>query len=132
MVQYHKHAKTKNSGSGGLKRTNCDKRKAHWGGFFSRSKLGAEEKIIPFRTRGGRRKAAVHYALYANVASKGAKGVKRVKILNVVEAPADRHYARENIVSKGSIVETELGRAKITSRPGQDGVVNAVLLEEKR
>ncbi len=84
-------------------------------------------KII--RTYGGNRKVRLVEALYANVFD-GGKG-KKVKILNVVENPANRQYARRNIITKGAIIETEIGKAVVTSRPGQDGVVNAVLLKEK-
>ena len=84
-------------------------------------------KII--RTYGGNRKVRLVEALYANVFD-GGKG-KKVKILNVVENPANRQYARRNIITKGAIIETEIGKAVVTSRPGQDGVVNAVLLKEE-
>jgi len=86
-----------------------------------------KRKII--RTYGGNRKVRLIEALYANVFD-GGKG-KKVKILNVVENPANRQYARRNIITKGAIIETEIGRAVVTSRPGQDGVVNAVLLKEE-
>ncbi len=60
------------------------------------------------------------------------KSFKRVKVLTVVENPANPHYVRRNILTKGAIVQTELGRAKITSRPGQIGTINAVLLSEEK
>ena len=84
-------------------------------------------KII--RTYGGNRKVRLVEALYANVFDNG-KG-KKVKILNVIENPANRQYARRNIITKGAIIQTEIGKAIVTSRPGQDGVVNAVLLKEE-
>ncbi|AHL21984.1 MULTISPECIES: 30S ribosomal protein S8e [Thermococcus] len=84
-------------------------------------------KII--RTYGGNRKVRLVEALYANVFD-GGKG-KKVKILNVIENPANRQYARRNIITKGAIIQTEIGKAVVTSRPGQDGVVNAVLLKEE-
>jgi small subunit ribosomal protein S8e len=46
-----------------------------------------------------------------------------------VENPANPHYVRRNIITKGAVIKTELGNAKVTSRPGQDGVVNAALIE---
>ena len=52
-----------------------------------------------------------------------------VKLLNVIENSANPNYVRRNIITKGAIVETELGHAKVTSRPGQDGVVNGVIVE---
>ncbi len=52
----------------------------------------------------------------------------KTDIITVVENPANIHYVRRNILTKGAIVNTKLGKAKITSRPGQSGVINAVLL----
>ena len=46
----------------------------------------------------------------------------------VVENPANRHFVRRNIMTKGTVIETEKGKARITSRPGQDGTINAVLI----
>ena len=54
-----------------------------------------------------------------------------MKIKTVIESPDNRHYARENVLTKGAIIDTEAGKARITSRPGQEGVVNAVLIEAK-
>ncbi|ALV63124.1 SSU ribosomal protein S8e [Thermococcus sp. 2319x1] len=86
-----------------------------------------ERKII--RTYGGNRKVRLVKALYANVFENG-KG-RKVKIISVVENPANRQYVRRNIITKGAIIQTEIGRAIVTSRPGQDGVVNAVLIKEE-
>jgi len=55
---------------------------------------------------------------------------KKAKIIRVLETPANREYARRNIIVKGSIIETTEGKAVVTSRPGQDGVVNAILIEK--
>ena len=52
----------------------------------------------------------------------------KTKIIQVVENPANPHYVRRNIITKGAIIETEAGNARVTSRPGQHGVLNAVLL----
>ncbi|MBW3022802.1 30S ribosomal protein S8e, partial [Candidatus Woesearchaeota archaeon] len=53
----------------------------------------------------------------------------KAKIKTVADSPANKHYVRRNIITKGAIVETDKGKAKITSRPGQDGTVNAVLIQ---
>ena len=63
-----------------------------------------------------------------NVFDKKSGKAKLVEIKTVVENPANRNFVRRNILTKGAIVETELGKAKITSRPGQQGFLNAVLL----
>jgi len=54
---------------------------------------------------------------------------KKVEIKNVLETPSNRFLARQNILTKGTIVETEFGKVKVTSRPSQEGVVNGVLVE---
>lgn len=77
--------------------------------------------------RGGNLKTFLLTSDVANVLCKDKK-YKTAKIKIVVDNPANRHYARRNILTKGSIIETELGRARITSRPGQEGCINAVLL----
>ncbi len=95
---------------------------------FTRVGEDREKKKI-IRTYGGNRKVRLIEALYANVFENG-KG-RKVRILNVLENPANRQYVRRNIITKGAIIETEAGKAIVTSRPGQDGVVNAVLIKEE-
>lgn len=124
MVQYHKHSRTKSSGSGGLKRKNRDKILVNYGGFFARTHLSQTDKE---ERKSGRKKVAAVKLSYANLVVEGK--TKKVKIKNVLENPANRHYARENIITKGAIVDTEAGKARITSRPGQDGSANAVLVK---
>jgi len=55
---------------------------------------------------------------------------KKVIIKNVLETPSNRFLARQNILTKGTIVQTEEGKAKIISRPGQEGVINGVFIKE--
>ncbi len=132
MVQYHKNAKTKTSGSGGHKRAARDKRLAHLGGFFGHARYDKEiheEQRKSKRVKGARHKVLGKVVLFANVSiGKGAN--KKVKILNVKANPANRHYARENMLTQGALIETEAGMARITSRPGQSGTVNAVLVKQ--
>jgi len=134
MVQYHKFSKSKKTGSGGLLRRTSDKKKHHFGGFFARPKLvkdekDAKERRIALKKKGGVKKTAAEHVMFALV-SKGGKAQK-TRILNVLETPDNRHFARENVITLGAIIETAAGRAKVTSRPGQSGSVNAVLLAEK-
>jgi len=58
------------------------------------------------------------------------KKYHKSKIKEVVKNKANRHFVRRNILTKGAVIETELGKAKITSRPGQEGMVNAVLVKK--
>ena len=130
MVQYHKSANTKRSGSGGRKRKAKDKSLSHYGGFFARPHLALDEKKEErkaFRVVGGKHKVAAAKISFANIVVEGK--TKKIRIKNVLENPANRHYARENIITKGAIVETEAGKARITSRTGQHGIANAVLVK---
>src|SRR3989344_3608375 len=103
------------------------KRKFELARHPSNTLLG-ETHLKQVRVRGGSIKNRLLAANIANVAAAGK--VIKAKILNVVENPANKFLARRNIITKGSIIETDKGRARVTSRPGQDGVVNAVLLEK--
>jgi small subunit ribosomal protein S8e len=33
------------------------------------------------------------------------------------------------VLTKGAIIDTELGQARVISRPAQDGIINAVLMK---
>ncbi len=132
MVLYHKPVKSKSSGSGGKKRAYRDKRLVHYGGFQAMTKLqkdGKEEREVG-KVKGGIVKAKAKAISFANLSGADGK-TKKVKILNVVETPSNRHYARENVMVQGAVIETDAGKAIVTSRPGQQGNVNAVLMKAK-
>lgn len=80
------------------------------------------------RTRGNHRKTQLLMANQAFVTDPKTHTTSKTDIITVVENPANIHYVRRNILTKGAIVNTKLGKAKITSRPGQSGVINAVLI----
>ncbi len=82
------------------------------------------------RTRGNHQKIRALSINVANVLDPKSNTTKKVKIETVVENPADPHYVQRNIITKGAIVRTELGLAKVTSRPGQHGQINAILIEQ--
>jgi len=65
---------------------------------------------------------------FINIKEKNGK-IKKVQIKNVVETPSNRFLARQNLITKGTIIETEIGKAKVTNRPTQDGVLNGILLQ---
>ena len=90
----------------------------------------SEPKCSKKRTRGNNSKLRLLGIEMANVIDRKSKKTKRVKVLTVVENSANPFYVRRNIINKGAIIETEIGKAKVTSRPGQDGVVNAILISK--
>ncbi len=91
------------------------------------TRIGPEARKV-MRTMGGNSKAVLMRAENANVYVPADKATKKVKIQTVKENPSNPHYVQRNILGKGTVILTELGEARVTSRPGQDGVVNAVLL----
>jgi small subunit ribosomal protein S8e len=123
--QYHEKLEgSVSSGSGGKKVKARGKRARHAGGYFVPTKIG-EREIKKVRTKGGNIKIKVKYDLYANVATK--EGVKRCKIISVIQGN-NPDYTREGIITKGAIIQTEIGKAIVTSRPNQHGVINAKLV----
>lgn len=89
-------------------------------------KLG-EKKTKIMRGMGGTLKTVSLSQNTINILKNG-KG-KVTKIKNVVETPSNRFLARQNILVKGAIVDTDMGKAKITNRPSQEGTVQGILVE---
>lgn len=104
-----------------------DKRLFEKGSEPTLTRIG-ERKIKNERSMGGGLKHRLLREDYANVLDRKTKKYAKARIKTVIENPANRHYVRRNIMTKGTIIETELGKAVITNRPGQEGVINAVLV----
>jgi small subunit ribosomal protein S8e len=81
------------------------------------------------RTLGGKIKLVLLSADVANIIDKKTKKSKTAKIKNVLETPSNKFLARQNVLVKGAIIETDSGKARITNRPGQECTVQAELLD---
>ncbi len=79
-------------------------------------------------TYGGNQKMKILRGNIATVTDPKTGKSTPVKIETVKDNKANLHYMRRNIITKGAVIKTELGDATVTNRPGQDGVINAVLL----
>ncbi len=88
----------------------------------------SDDKKVKVRTKGGNEKFRVLSAKTANVFDAKSKKFSKATIKIVTESVANRHFVRRNIIVKGTVIETDKGKARVTSRPGQDGVINAVLV----
>ena len=119
--------RSKRKASGGRYHSARSKKKSELAGFPTNTKLGDKRKNRINRILGGNKKESLLVASEINVADKKSKIVK-TKILTVMENPANPNLVRRSVLTKGTIVKTELGKAKITSRPGQEGMVNGVLV----
>jgi small subunit ribosomal protein S8e len=124
------HLRSRKKTTGGKLTRMRKKKKTDRGMHFLETRIGKRE-ARPKKARGGRKKLKLLSVDMINVSDSRGK-VRRVKIISVKDNQANPHYIRRNILTKGAVVETEAGPARITSRPGQHGMVNAVLIEEKK
>ncbi len=85
-----------------------------------------KQKLV--RSKGANQKIKLLASDKINVTGKDGK-TKVAELKTVVENSANIHYVRRNIITKGAIVDTNLGKARVTSRPGQHGALNGVLIE---
>ena len=114
--------------SSGIRQLHRKKRLHERGNMPTLTKIG-ERRIRVDRVRGGNTKVRTLKAQIANIYDPKDRKFKKANIKIVSNNPANRHYTRSNIITKGAIIETDIGKARITSRPGQDGMINAVLME---
>ncbi len=115
--------------TGGKYRDFRKKKKHSLPGIERKVKL-RDKKQKTLRGRGGNKKTVLLRDNNANVIDPETKKSKKAKIINVLETPSNRFLARQNVLVKSAIIETELGKAKITNRPGQEGMIQAVLIKE--
>ena len=117
--------------SGGRKRVYRKKRKFEKGSFAVETTLG-ETKKKTSRGKGGKLKLKVLVDKFVCVTDIKSGKTKKVEITRVVKNPVNVDYNRRGVITKRAVVETSLGLARITSRPGQDGVLNAVLVSQEK
>jgi len=128
VVKYQE--RSKRSTTGAKYHSAHKKRKARLGRDAIETKIDDERKKI-IRTRGGNYKIKAYSSNMINVSDLKKKKTKRVKIESLEENKASVDYNRRSILTKGAIVKTKLGLVKITSRPGQSGQINGILLEKE-
>ncbi|MGQ9530518.1 MAG: 30S ribosomal protein S8e [Candidatus Bathycorpusculaceae bacterium] len=116
--------------SGGRKRAYRRKRKFEEGRFPAETILGETKKKI-VKGRGRTTKIKALSDKYACVTDPKSGKTEKVEIIRVAKNPVNIDYDRRGVITKGAIIETSLGLARVTSRPGQDGIINAVLLSEE-
>lgn len=130
MPQSH-GSQYKRKPTGGTKRAWRGKRKYEAGSEPTETVLGPEKKRW-IKTRGGGLKIRLAAADSAVVTDKSTGKSSKTKLLRVIRNPANVDYQRRGVITKGAIIDTDLGQARVTSRPGQDGVINAILVEKSQ
>ncbi|MFX1564084.1 MAG: 30S ribosomal protein S8e [Promethearchaeota archaeon] len=120
--------KSKRSPSGARQKSSKKHRKFERGSQPTETIVG-DEKLRIKRTKGGNQKLRLLSASHANVIDKQTGKSEKLKIIQVLQNPSDVDLDRRGIITRGAIIETEKGKAIVTSRPGQNGVVDAVAIE---
>ncbi|KAF1078334.1 30S ribosomal protein S8e [Methanogenium sp. MK-MG] len=121
------HGRSVRKETGGRIRFARGKRSSEIGSSPADSHIG-EDRTKIIRTMGANQKIRVLRAQYANVANQKNGEIRRMAIETVDKNTANPNFVRRNLLTKGAIIKTEIGDARIVSRPGQDGVINAVLI----
>jgi small subunit ribosomal protein S8e len=126
MVVIHGRSLRKPSGS---RYTSTNpKRLCQKGSLPTHTKIGEQVKKTS-KTKGGGLKTRLLFADKVNLFDPATRKHSIESIKTVTDNPANRHFVRRNIITKGSVIETSKGKARVTNRPGQEGMVVAVLIK---
>ena len=91
--------------------------------------INGAQVTVTRRIRGNNQKTALKSIDFVNLATGEAK-VKKTKIIKVLDNSTNNDYKRRGIITKGAILETAEGKCRVVSKPGQNGIVNAILLKQ--
>jgi len=117
--------------SGGRTKSYRSKRRFETGSFATETVSGEPKRKITHGS-GGNLKTRLISEKYVNVADPSTGKTEKVEILRVMKSPSNVDYDRRGVITKGTIIETRLGTAHVTSRPGQEGILNAVLIPKEQ
>jgi small subunit ribosomal protein S8e len=87
-----------------------------------------ETKRLDIDGLGNTRKRPILRAQLVNVTDPEKNETYRAELEDVEENSANLDYQRRKVITRGTIIKTSKGNARVTSRPGQDGIINAVLI----
>jgi small subunit ribosomal protein S8e len=123
--------KSVRSSTGGRIKHSAGKKKHEMGRESTLTQLGETRKkhVSGF---GGNSKIRLYKGSHVNVTDALTGKTIMTDIETVELNAANRNYVRRNIITKGAIVQTTVGKAKVTNRPGQEGSINAVLVVEEQ
>ena len=128
MSVWHGNLRKKKQ-TGGRKRAYRIKRNYEKGSFPAETVLGESKRRV-VRVRGGKMKVKLLKEKFVSVTNPKNGQTEKTEILRVIKNKANVDYDRRGVITKGAEIETALGRARVTSRPGNDGVINAVLISK--
>ena len=136
MTQWHQKARRKSSGGIRTAKRRRDKRLTEKGGLPTHTVITDEdERRTVKKGRGSTHKVKERRAKFATIADPKTKKASKAEILTVEENNANRLFVRRNIITKGAVIKIKLAgkeeKAKVTSRPGQQGQVQATLITQQ-
>jgi len=97
---------------------------------FSVDTLLGDHSIRVKNSRGGNVKISLVSDNSVNVIDKSNNSIKKVAITRVLKNPSNRDYERRGVITRGAILDTELGKVRVLSRPGQSGIIDGILINE--
>jgi len=121
-------ARPKRTASNGIYHAFRKKRSREVGSDPTLPKVSVKQTKKNVRTRGGGQFTRILTADKINLMVSPGK-FKISKIKTVKENPANRHFSRMNVLTKGAVIDTDDGLARVTSKPARHGVVNAILIK---
>jgi small subunit ribosomal protein S8e len=125
--QRNRSSKTKKSGNGKRKIKFRGNRRSERGRHFTATKSSDKNITATIRHKGGSRTKVLKSAGFVNLLS--GKTYVKAAIKNVLESKDNRNFARLNIITKGTVLDTDKGKAVVTNRPSREGCINARLIE---
>ena len=97
---------------------------------FSVDTLLGDHSVRIKSSRGGNIKVSLVTDNSVNVIDKSTNTIKKTSINRVLKNPSNRDYERRGVITRGAILDTELGKVRVLSRPGQTGIINGILINE--
>ncbi|MDO8537861.1 MAG: 30S ribosomal protein S8e [archaeon] len=133
MTQWHTKSKKKPSGGFRNAINRTGKRLYFRGNDPTNTIASKTEQKKKVRVRGRTHKHRMQKASHALITDQKAKKTFKAEILSEVANEANKQFVRRNVLTKGGVIKaTHSGKeifAKITSRPGQTGIVQAILVD---
>ncbi|MFW9768026.1 MAG: 30S ribosomal protein S8e [Candidatus Thorarchaeota archaeon] len=121
------HRRSTRTATGARLRKLRSKRKHQMGRNPTETLMGEPKRII-INSRSKANKTPALRLTQVNVTDPAKNVTFRADLQDVEKNPANMDYQRRKVITRGTIIKTSKGRARVTSRPGQDGILNAVLI----
>ena len=132
MVRYL----SKNQGrkmSGGRLRMSTKKKKSAMSRPNTLTTIVSENEEIKtkkIRTLGGNVKTRLYRTNVVNAIDKETGKSVRATVTDVIENAASNEYRRRDIITKGTILETNAGNVRVTNKPSAEGFINGIIIKE--